>query len=181
MLVLHVSPKAVAKTRGRCLENRPWACRINNGFKEHCGTMKKPFAWGLAGCARDQPCASWVSRSPTSRLNDRRLGLALVVQRSGQVRGSAHARVSRAGAARRRKYRNYIRIVQRIVWQFFFYHHTQTHTQTDSGGYRELPKPGRACAPTRSSKTTPRAPVFVASGGVTRGPPTQRSNYALFC
>ena len=71
--------------------NRPWACRINNGFKEHCATMKKPFAWGLAGCARDQPCASWVSRSPTSRLNDRRLGLALVVQRSGQVRGSAHA------------------------------------------------------------------------------------------
>ena len=84
-------PRAVAKARGRCLENRPWACRINNGFKEHCATMKKPFAWGLAGCARDQPCASWVSKLPTSRLNDRRLGLALVVQRSGQVRGSAHA------------------------------------------------------------------------------------------
>ena len=55
--------------------------------RPHCTTMKKPFAWGLAGCARDRPCASWVSRSPTSRLNDRRLGLALVVQRSGKVRG----------------------------------------------------------------------------------------------
>jgi len=29
---------------------------------------------GLAGCARDQPCASWGSRLPTSRLNDWRLG-----------------------------------------------------------------------------------------------------------
>ena len=30
--------------------------------------------------------------------------------------------------------------------------------QTDSGGYRELPKPGRACAPTLSSKSHSRAP-----------------------
>jgi len=41
---------------------------------------------GLAGCARDHPCASWGSRLPTSRLNDRRLGLALVVQRRSSMR-----------------------------------------------------------------------------------------------
>jgi hypothetical protein len=44
---------------------------------------------GLTGCARDQPCASWGSRLPASRFNDRRLGLALVVKRSGKARGSA--------------------------------------------------------------------------------------------
>ena len=36
---------------------------------------------GLAGCARDQPCASSSSRLPASRLNHRKLGLALVVLR----------------------------------------------------------------------------------------------------
>jgi len=36
-----------------------------------------------------QPCASWGSRLPTSSLNDRGFGLALAVQRSGKVRGSA--------------------------------------------------------------------------------------------
>ena len=54
--------------------------------------------------------------------------------------------------------------------------YTWTRTHADSGGYRKLPKPGRAYAPTRSSKAHPRAPppdprlkpgpVFVASGGV---------------
>ena len=44
---------------------------------------------GLKGCARDQTCVSWCSRLPTLRLNARRWGLALVVERLGKVRGSA--------------------------------------------------------------------------------------------
>jgi len=58
-----------AKVRGRCLKNRPWAYRTS----------------GLKGCAWDQTWASWCSRLPTLRLNDRRWGLALVVQRSGKA------------------------------------------------------------------------------------------------
>jgi len=40
---------------------------------------------GLKECAQDQTCAFWCSRLPTLRLNDRRWGLALVVQRSGKA------------------------------------------------------------------------------------------------
>ena len=92
VLVLHVSPKGSGQSARKMPRKPPLGLPHQQRVQRaHCATMKKPFAWGLAGCARDQPCASWVSRSPTSRLNDRRLGLALVVQRSGQVRGSAHA------------------------------------------------------------------------------------------
>jgi len=81
-----------AKARGRCLENRHWACRTNAGFERSMGAWRddeEAVRVGLTGCARDQPCASWGSRLPTSKLNDRRLGLTLVVQRSAKVRGSA--------------------------------------------------------------------------------------------
>jgi len=48
---------------------------------------KETVRVGLAGCAWDKPCASWDFRLPTLRLNGRGLGLSLVVQRSGKVRG----------------------------------------------------------------------------------------------
>jgi len=33
-----------AKARGRCLENRPWACRTSNEFQTFIEHMKKPLA-----------------------------------------------------------------------------------------------------------------------------------------
>jgi len=53
--------------------------------------LKKVVVVAAAACfgttffARDQTCASWCSRLPTLRLNDRRWGLALNVQRSGKA------------------------------------------------------------------------------------------------
>ena len=38
-----------AKARGRCLENRPWACQTNNGCRAIRELMKKPFAWVSKG------------------------------------------------------------------------------------------------------------------------------------
>ena len=41
--------KVRGKVRGRCLENRPWACRTSNGFRTFDMLMKKPFAWVSKG------------------------------------------------------------------------------------------------------------------------------------
>jgi len=41
--------KVRGKVRGRCLENRPWACRTSNGFRTFEKLMKKPFAWVSKG------------------------------------------------------------------------------------------------------------------------------------
>ena len=57
------------------------ACGGEGGGRAYEETVRV----GLKGCARDQTCASWCSRLPTLRLNDRRWGLALVVQRSGKA------------------------------------------------------------------------------------------------
>ena len=54
-------------------------------------------------CARDKTCASWCSRLPTVRLNDRRCGLALVVQRLGNALFFIFAR---RGLNPRRMHRN---------------------------------------------------------------------------
>ena len=53
----------------------PHQQRVSNVQRAYEGTVRV----GLKGCARDQTCASWFSRLPALRLNDRRWGLALVL------------------------------------------------------------------------------------------------------
>ena len=77
----------------------PGPAASTTGSKSALRNDEEAVRVGLEGCSRDQPCASWVSRSPTSRLNDRRLGLALVVQRSSKVRCGAQP-TREPGAAR---------------------------------------------------------------------------------
>ena len=59
--------------------------------------MKKPFAWVSQGALGISFARPWGSSLPSSRLNDRKLGLVLVVQRSGKVRGLAGCAVCPQG------------------------------------------------------------------------------------
>ena len=72
-----------AKARGRCLENRHWACRTNKecqASKEPLAAMKKPFAW-----VSQDALGTNLARRPGApdylEAKRPKLGLALVVQR----------------------------------------------------------------------------------------------------
>ena len=58
---------------------------LARGGKGGGRAYEKAVRVGLKGCARDKTCVSWCSRLPTLRLNDRKWGLALVMQRSGKA------------------------------------------------------------------------------------------------
>ena len=67
----------------------PHQQRTSNIQRALGATMKKPFAWVSQGELVTSLARPGAPYFPTSRLNDRRFGLAFVVQRSGKVRGSA--------------------------------------------------------------------------------------------
>jgi len=94
VLALHVST-ATAAAAGPAAPTNGFERRSRSAWRDDEETVRV----GLTGFSRNQPCASWgSSKLPTSRLNRRRLGLALVVQRSAKARGSAIFFALRRGA-----------------------------------------------------------------------------------